>query len=132
MAASQLDSALVGAALSPRELVIVRRIVTNLREELGDDLLAVWLYGSRARGEADPAETGPDLRSDIDLMAIVAPVRDAAEVSWTLRPSSKRSSMPKATVPSTTRCASTMPSGCAIAAASAPSSSGRSTATSAF
>jgi len=53
---------------------------------LGDDLLAVWLYGSRARGDADPAETDPDRRSDVDLMAIVDPARVAATVSWEFAP----------------------------------------------
>jgi predicted nucleotidyltransferase len=62
------------------------RLVARLREELGDDLLAVWLYGSRARGEADPSETDPDRRSDVDLMAIVDPARDAAGVSWEFAP----------------------------------------------
>lgn len=35
-----------------------------LRDELGDDLLAVWLYGSRARGER------PHPESDVDLLVI--------------------------------------------------------------
>ncbi|HMC50856.1 MAG TPA: nucleotidyltransferase domain-containing protein, partial [Solirubrobacterales bacterium] len=30
----------------------------------------IWLYGSRARGDAAIDETDPDLRSDIDLMVI--------------------------------------------------------------
>jgi uncharacterized protein len=34
------------------ELEIPERIVSGLREGLGDDLLAVVLFGSRARGEA--------------------------------------------------------------------------------
>lgn len=46
------------------------RFVAALRDALGDDLLAVWLYGSRARGEADPDETHPDRRSDVDLMIV--------------------------------------------------------------
>ncbi len=54
----------------------------DLRSELGSDLLAVWLYGSRARGEADPAEEDPDLRSDVDLLAIVNPARDARQTAW--------------------------------------------------
>lgn len=45
----------------------------------------VWLYGSRARGEADPTETDFDRRSDIDLMVIVDPFRDANEFSWALK-----------------------------------------------
>lgn len=45
---------------------------------LGDGLLAVWLYGSRARGDADLEATDPDLRSDVDLMVIVDP-----SLGWT-------------------------------------------------
>jgi predicted nucleotidyltransferase len=70
------------AALSVRERGVVERSVSRLREMLGSDLLAVWLYGSRARGEADPTETDPDLRSDVDLLAIVDPSRDARKVGW--------------------------------------------------
>ena len=51
-------------------------------QELGEELVAVWLYGSRARNEADPGETDPDRRSDIDLMVILNPGRDVAEFSW--------------------------------------------------
>lgn len=42
----------------------MRRFVGMLGEELGDDLRAVWLYGSRARGEQPHAE------SDVDLLVI--------------------------------------------------------------
>lgn len=84
--ASQLADALSAAALNETERRAVGRIVAGLESELGDDLLAVWLYGSRARGEADPTETHHDRRSDIDMMAIVASGRDAGEASWELRP----------------------------------------------
>jgi predicted nucleotidyltransferase len=83
---TQLDDALSAAALNETECRVVERLVARLRSELGDDLLAVWLYGSRARGEADPSETDPDLRSDIDMIAILASGRDAGEASWELRP----------------------------------------------
>jgi len=76
------EDVLAEAALSARERGVVEHSVDRLQDELGADLLAVWLYGSRARGEADPAETDPDLRSDIDLLAIVDPSRDAAKVGW--------------------------------------------------
>lgn len=69
----QLDNALSEAALNDTESRAVARIVATLEDELGEDLLAVWLYGSRARGEADPSETHYDRRSDIDMMAIVGP-----------------------------------------------------------
>lgn len=66
-----LASSLDAAALSEAERRTVRRLLVYLRGELGADLHAVWLYGSRARGEADIEETDPDLKSDIDLLAIV-------------------------------------------------------------
>lgn len=68
--AARLDESLSLAALSERERRVVERLVDRLSKRLGDDLLAVWLYGSRARGEADPNETDPDRRSDVDLLAI--------------------------------------------------------------
>ncbi len=44
----------------------MQRLVGALEDAFGSDLLAVWLYGSRARGE----RTHPD--SDVDLLVIVA------------------------------------------------------------
>lgn len=82
----RLSETLMRAALSEPERRIVERIVDALRADLGKDLLAVWLYGSRARGEADPNETHYDRRSDIDMMAIVDPRRDAGAVSWDFTP----------------------------------------------
>ena len=84
--ATQLDVPLASAALNERERRVLGRLVEALRAHLGPDLLALWLYGSRARGEADPTETDPDLRSDVDLLAIVVPERDAVEVSWEVMP----------------------------------------------
>lgn len=81
-----LSDALAAAALNPTERRVLERLVATLRSELGEQLLAIWLYGSRARGEADPTETDPDLRSDIDLLAILAPPRDATAVSWDVQP----------------------------------------------
>lgn len=52
------------ATLSAREREAVEFFVESLRRELGDELIAVWLYGSRARGET------PHPESDIDLMVI--------------------------------------------------------------
>jgi predicted nucleotidyltransferase len=69
---TQLDDVLSAAALNERERRVIERLVVRLHAELGEDLLAVWLYGSRARGEADPSETDPDRRSDVDLLAIAA------------------------------------------------------------
>jgi predicted nucleotidyltransferase len=55
---------LAQAELSDVERRAVLRIVDSLREDLGPDLHAVWLYGSRARGEGVHAE------SDVDLIVI--------------------------------------------------------------
>jgi len=84
--ATQLEDTLSTAALNETERRAVARIVGLFEAELGDDLLAVWLYGSRARGEADPSETDPDRRSDVDMIAILASGRDAGAASWKLRP----------------------------------------------
>jgi predicted nucleotidyltransferase len=61
---------LAAAALSRRERQVVERLTGLLQDELADDLRAIWLYGSRARGDATIDETDPDLKSDIDLMVI--------------------------------------------------------------
>jgi predicted nucleotidyltransferase len=52
------------ATLSEAERLALERLPEGLGEALGDDLVALWLYGSRARGE----EPGPE--RDIDLMVI--------------------------------------------------------------
>jgi predicted nucleotidyltransferase len=77
---ADLDDVLSTAALNDTERRVLVSILGRLRSKIGPDLLAVWLYGSRARGEADPTETDPDLRSDIDLLAIVDSSRDVAEL----------------------------------------------------
>lgn len=61
---------LAAAALSGGERQVVERLVGLLQDELADDLRAIWLYGSRARGEATTDTADPDLKSDIDLMVI--------------------------------------------------------------
>jgi predicted nucleotidyltransferase len=62
--ATQLADVMATASLTDAERRVVERLVKLLREELGSDLRAIWLYGSRARGERPHAE------SDIDLMVI--------------------------------------------------------------
>jgi len=52
------------AALSPVERRVLDRLVDLLRQEFGAHLRAVWLYGSRARGEL------PHDESDVDLLII--------------------------------------------------------------
>lgn len=52
-------------SLSPAEDSAVESLIRALRSGLGAQLLAVWLYGSRARGEP----TAED--SDVDLTVIV-------------------------------------------------------------
>ena len=84
--ATQLVDALAGASLNERDYRVIGRIVEVLRSEVSEDLLAVWLYGSRARGEADADETDPDRRSDVDLLAVVDAARDAQRVSWDVMP----------------------------------------------
>lgn len=56
--------ALGRATLTAAELRVLRRLLERLQTELADDLHAVWLYGSRARGQEVHAE------SDVDLMVI--------------------------------------------------------------
>lgn len=61
---TQLDDQLAGATLSEAERSTVRRFVALMDEALGDDLRGLWLYGSRARGEATRED------SDVDLLVI--------------------------------------------------------------
>lgn len=62
----QLDDRLETATLSEAERGTVRRFVALMDDALGDDLHALWLYGSRARGET------PRSGSDVDLLVIAA------------------------------------------------------------
>lgn len=60
MAVGALDQ----ATLTTAERTVLEAFVVSLRERLGDELHAVWLFGSRARGE-----TVGEL-SDVDLLVI--------------------------------------------------------------
>jgi predicted nucleotidyltransferase len=85
-------------SLSPTERRVLEQFVRLLEAELGADLRALWLYGSRARGE----QPGPD--SDVDLLVIstrrgsqddlrvVELLMDAAEAEGANPASSPRSS----------------------------------------
>lgn len=57
-------ASLAAASLSDAERRVLDKFVELLKAELGAHLKAVWLYGSRARGE----RPGPD--SDVDLLVI--------------------------------------------------------------
>jgi predicted nucleotidyltransferase len=54
---------LTTAQLTASERRTVERFSSRLGNELGSDLRALWLYGSRARGTAHP-------ESDVDLLVI--------------------------------------------------------------
>jgi predicted nucleotidyltransferase len=55
---------LADAALDSAERRVIERLIELLEAELGSDLRAVWLYGSRARGER------PRDDSDVDLIVV--------------------------------------------------------------
>lgn len=57
---------LVDTSLSGEERALVEEFASELRSRLGQELSAVWLFGSRARGEPP---TGED--SDVDVLVIV-------------------------------------------------------------
>jgi len=62
--ASRTQSPLTGTSLNATERRVLERLLALLESELGDDLLAVWLYGSRARGEPRREY------SDVDLLIL--------------------------------------------------------------
>jgi len=69
---------LAAAALSASERETVRRFASRLRSVLGKDLRALWLYGSRARGEAHA-------ESDVDLLVIADGGRERYQrIAWDL------------------------------------------------
>jgi predicted nucleotidyltransferase len=57
---------LVDTSLSGDERALLERFVSELRSRLGEELHAVWLFGSRARGELPARED-----SDVDLLVVV-------------------------------------------------------------
>ena len=72
--------------LTRQERRVVEGMLDLLRSELEEELRGVWLFGSRARGEANLEETDPDRRSDVDLMVIVGPAVDTLRLRWDLAP----------------------------------------------
>jgi predicted nucleotidyltransferase len=55
---------LSGASLTAQERRVIERLLAGVETELGPDLRAVWLYGSRARGEP------PGDDSDVDVIVV--------------------------------------------------------------
>jgi predicted nucleotidyltransferase len=68
-----MSSLAEASSLTAQERVVLERFAGELRAQLGDELHAVWLFGSRARGE----EPGPE--SDVDLLVLVQ------DASWDAR-----------------------------------------------
>lgn len=64
---------LAETSLSTQERALLERFAGELRARLDDELHAVWLFGSRARGDEPGAE------SDVDVLVLV---KDA---SWDAR-----------------------------------------------
>jgi predicted nucleotidyltransferase len=56
---------LAQTSLADDERVLIERFVEDLHERLGERLHAVWLFGSRARGER------PRPESDVDILVLV-------------------------------------------------------------
>lgn len=69
---------LADASLSPAERRALDRLVELLRDEFGEHLHGVWLYGSRARGEV------PHDESDVDLL-IVSDEASLDDIGRTIR-----------------------------------------------
>jgi predicted nucleotidyltransferase len=67
---------LAEATLTDAERSAVERFVSLLREQLGEDLDAVWLYGSRARGEQ------PHDESDIDVIVLTRRGEADRSLAW--------------------------------------------------
>jgi predicted nucleotidyltransferase len=58
-------SSLAKASLSIEERTLLEHFIQRLRLRLGNELSAVWLFGSRARGEQ------PARDSDVDVLVLV-------------------------------------------------------------
>jgi predicted nucleotidyltransferase len=58
-------STLSETSLAPDERALLERYVEKLHRHLGDRLHAVWLFGSRARGEPRSED------SDVDVLVLV-------------------------------------------------------------
>jgi predicted nucleotidyltransferase len=58
-------TALADTSLAAEERLLIEGFVEELRRRLGKQLRAVWLFGSRARGEQ------PSRDSDVDVLVLV-------------------------------------------------------------
>jgi predicted nucleotidyltransferase len=58
-------ASLDGTSLSPQERALLERFAGELRSQSDNPLHAVWLFGSRARGES------PSEESDVDVLVLV-------------------------------------------------------------
>ena len=56
---------LAGTSLSPQERELLERFANDLRAQSENPLHAVWLFGSRARGET------PSEDSDVDVLVLI-------------------------------------------------------------
>lgn len=68
---------LAAAALDPAERRTLDRLVESLQGEFGDKLDAVWLYGSRARGDRHE-------ESDVDLLVFISDPDTNRQRVWDL------------------------------------------------
>ncbi len=50
--------------LQPHERVAIEECIAHLYRAVGDRLISIWLFGSKARGDSDSD-------SDIDLLAVI-------------------------------------------------------------
>lgn len=77
---------LASTSLAPAERRALDLAVASLQDALGDALLAVWLFGSRARGES-PRDDG----SDVDLLIVTeAGGRDSKAIDEILGDANQR------------------------------------------
>src|SRR5687768_4441219 len=82
---------LADALLNDQEREVLERFVAAVRDEYGEDLEAIWLYGSRVRSVWTHAESDIDVmvvtrreHGDVTLYRMVHEVLDALGNPWVL------------------------------------------------
>lgn len=60
----------------PHEAIDIQGLISVLSDTLGDNLLAIWLFGSKARGDDTPD-------SDVDLLIVVGHLEPP--IRWRIR-----------------------------------------------